>query len=522
LALPVAAEIMAELAVKLVPSKRLVAVDDLQSSRIIAFASNRLKLFVRAERIPSEDAATAIVKVTIKEDRPEAAVTAPACSATFSFAEKFPPREAFVPDELNRPRSVHWTDREIYPERLDSGGGLQCIRKADQWSEAGLDYEIEVPRLAGAVSYTNLPQWELDPRLLSVIADGFALWRSHERFSGSFSIAFRLRHLDLYASSFTEGTMLKCYLRLSGVTPKSQIADIRVSDGNGTLLIAIDGYEELTERVPEEYCKLILSPASAYLTKPLDNELVGSPATSIASAWVVDIPYVIFERNSSLWLKTVSQIILCEGERKAFAEMPGTVQRRTEWLFGRIAAKEAVRRFLNENYQARWSSADIQIWADDQGKPHALGAWADFLSTRLDLAISHTRDFVTAVVASNARVGVDVERTTRDLSEEFTNGVFTPSELEMARESSSAQVTLIRFWCAKEAVSKALGTGIRYSPKELFAEFFDPAEGEISVSLSGQWLDAFKAFKGRSVRVKTAIIKGHVIASCFIPETFFD
>lgn len=522
LALPLAAEIMAELAVKLVPSKRLVAVDDLQSSRTVAFSANRLKLFVRAERIASEEPGKAIVKVSIKEDRPEASVTAPACSATFSFSDAFPLREAFVPDALFRPRSVHWTDREIYPQRLDSGGGLQCIRKADQWSEEGIDYEIEVPKLAGAVTYTSLPQWELDPRLLSVVADGFALWRSHERFAGSFSLAFRLRHLALHTASFSEGARLKCYLRLSGVTPKSQIADIRVSDGNGTLMLSIDGYEELTERVPEEYCKLVLSPASAYLTQPLAAELVGSPATSIASSWVVDIPYSIFERNSSLWLKTISQIILCEGERKAFAEMPGTVQRRTEWLFGRIAAKEAVRRFMDENYQARWSSADIQIWADDQGKPHALGAWADFLSVRLDLAISHTRDFVVAVVASNARVGIDVERANRDLSEEFTNGVFTPAELEMARESSSAQVTLIRFWCAKEAVSKALGTGIRYSPKELFAEFYDPAEGEISVSLGGQWLDAFKAFKGRPVKVKTAIVKGHVIASCFVPEMFFE
>ena len=521
LALPAAAEIMAELAVKLVPNRRLVAVDDLQSSRTIAFSSNRLRLFVRAERISSEDPTKAIVKASIKEERPEASVTAPAFFATFTFADEFPEREAFVPDALQRPRSVHWTDREIYPERLDSGGGLQCIRKADLWSEEGLDYEIEVPRLSGAVKYTNLPQWELDPRLLSVVADGFALWRSHERFAGAFSLAFRLRHLALNTASFREGTRLKCYLRLSGVTPKSQIADIRVSDGNGTLLLAMDGYEELTERVPEEYCKLILSPASAYLTRPLAPELVGSPATPIASAWVTDVPYGIFERNSTLWLKTVSQIVLCEGERRAFEEMPGTVQRRTEWLFGRIAAKEAVRRFLSDNYQARWSSADIQIWADDQGKPHALGAWADFLSAKLDLAISHTRDFVVATVALNARVGIDAERSNRDLSEEFTNGVFSPEELELATESSNAQVALIRFWCAKEAVSKALGTGIRYSPRELVAESFDPVDGEICVSLTGQWLDAFKAFKGRPVRVKTSIVKGHVIASCFVPETFF-
>ena len=522
LALPAAAEIMAELAARLVPNRHLSAMDDLQSSRTIAFDSGRLRLSVRAERVPSEDPAKAVVKVSIKDDRPDAAVTAPACSATFTFVDETPARVAFIPDEMGRPRSVHWTDREIYPDRLDSGEGLQCIRKADLWSEEGLDYEIEVPRLAGAVSYTRLPQWEIDPRLLSVVADGFALWRSHERFAGAFSLAFRLRHLSLHTASFAEGGHLKCYLRLTGVTPKSQIAEIRVSDGKGALLMAIDGYEELTERVPEEYCRLILSPASAYLTQPLAAELVGEPATPFATAWVTDIPYAIFERNAQLWLKTVSQIVLGEGERRAFREMPGTVQRRTEWLFGRIAAKEAVRRFLHENHQARWSSADILIWADDQGKPHALGEWADRLQTvKLDLAISHTHDFVVATVATNARVGVDVERASRDLSEEFTNGVFSKEELELAAESSDAPSTLIRFWCAKEAVSKALGIGIRYSPRELVAESFDPTVGDISVALGGPWLEAFKAFKGHPVRVKTVLVKGHVLASCFVPETFF-
>jgi hypothetical protein len=70
-------------------------------------------------------------------------------------------------------------------------------------------------------------------------------------------------------------------------------------------------------------------------------------------------------------------------------------------------------------------------------------------------------------------------------------------------------------------VSKALGTGIRYSPRELTVDSFEPGEGELAVSLRGQWLDAFKAFKGRPVRVKTALIKNHVLASCFVPETFF-
>ena len=521
LSLFAAAEIMAELAARLVPSRRLVAMDDLQSSSTAAFSEDKLRIFVRAERVPSDDPSHAVVRASIREDHPDAAVTAPICSVLFTFVDEVPAREAFVPAELKNPRSVHWTDNEIYPERLDSGKGLQCIRRADLWSEGGLDYEVEVPPLEGAVSYTRLPQWEIDPRLLSVVADGFALWRSHERFEGTFSLAFRLRHLALHVVSFREGARLKCYLRIQDGTVNSQIADIRVSDGNGALLLSLDGYEELTERVPVEYCRLVLSPSESYLTQLLAAESLGEPATTIASAWASDIPYAIFERNAALWLKTMSHIVLGKSERRAFREMAGTVQRRTEWLFGRIVAKESVRRFLKENYQARWSSADIQIWADDQGKPHAIGAWSDNIRVKLDLAISHTRDFVVAIVAANARVGVDVERASRDLSEEFTNGVFAREELELAAESSDAPSTLIRFWCAKEAVSKALGTGIRYSPRELVAESFDTATGDISIALGGQWLEAFKAFKGRPVRVKTTLMKGHVLASCFVPETFF-
>ncbi len=522
LALPAAAEIMAELAARLVPNRRLLAMDDLQSSGSVAFVDDRLRISVRAERVRSADPSRAAVRATIREGGADSSMTSPVCLATFTFGDEIPGREAFVPTPLANPRSVHWTDNEIYPERLDSGRGLQCIRRADLWSEGGIDYEVEVPRLAGAVSYTSMPQWEIDPRLLSVVADGFALWRSHKRFEGTFSLAFRLRHLAIRAPSFTEGTRLRCYLRIQDGTVNSQIADIHVSDGNGTLQLALYGYEELTERVPVEYCRLVLSPSEAYLTQPLGAELLGDPATPTASALVTDIPYDIFERNSALWLKTMSHIVLGKGERRAFREMTGTVQRRTEWLFGRIVAKEAVRRFVRENYQARWSSADIQIWADDQGKPHAIGAWSDNLRARLDIAISHTRDFVVAVVASNARVGVDAELASRDLSEEFTNGVFSGDELELAAESSDAPSTLIRFWCAKEAVSKALGTGIRYSPRELVAESFSAETGEISVALNGQWLDAFKAFKGRPVRVKTALVKGHVLASCFVPETFFS
>ena len=354
-----------------------------------------------------------------------------------------------------------------------------------------------MPSAESALAFTRVPQWALNPQLLAAVTDGFALWRSHRRFEGAFSFGFRLRRLELHAPLPTEGARLHCYLRTTGVTPRSVLADIHVSDGNGTRVMELRGYEELAERVPPEYRSLLLAPAQTFLTSVVPPAALGAPATTVASAMVSDVPYPLFERNEELWLKTVSQIVLNHDERRAFAEMPGAVSRRTEWLFGRITAKEAVRRFLAENYQARWSDADVQIWADD------------------------TSRFVVAVVAANARVGVDVEALGRELSDEFTNGVFTPEERELAVRAVDAPSATIRFWCAKEAVSKALGTGIRYSPKDLVVESFQAETGEMALSLRNQWLDNFKMFRGRSIRVSSVVVKGHVLASCFIPESIF-
>ena len=381
---------------------------------------------------------------------------------------------------------------------------------------------MSVPPLAGNVAFTRFPVWAVNPLLLEIVVGGFALWRSHERFAGAFSFPFRLRRLALFGAAPEEGMRLKCYLRLTGVTPKSHLCDISVTDGNGNELMTVFGWEELTERVPSAYRAFILQPATVFLTEPIDADLLGEPSTDIASAYITDVPYPLFERNEELWLKTLSRVVLDASERRDFAGMTGSASRRAEWLFGRMAAKEAVRRYLKVFYQARWSDADIRIWADDSGKPHALGAWNDYLSEKLDIAIAHTAEFVVAIAAANARVGVDVESVSRDLSEEFAAGVFTPEELELAAQAANAFRAPIKFWCAKEAVSKALGTGIRYSPREMTVTEFLPDAGVLKIRLEGAWVEAFKKFKGRDINVSVRTMRDHALASCFIPLSLFD
>ncbi|MBQ0032925.1 MAG: 4'-phosphopantetheinyl transferase superfamily protein, partial [bacterium] len=522
LTLPVGMEIMAEVAGLVMPKRTLLRVEDLNCRRMVSFEKGALTLFIRAERVASGSPDESAVKVQIRDDSPNSAYTCPVMEATVILADALPHPAPLDVEPLSKPRSVHWSGRDVYPVRLCYGKRLRSIQFVETWSESGIDYEITVPSVSDSVVYTRFPVFAANPLLLGVVASGFALWRSHERFTGAFSFPFRLRRLAFGGVIPEEGTRLKCYMRLTGVTPKSQVCDIFVTDGNGKELMALSGWEELTERVPSEYRSLIMQPAMSFLTQPLGPELLGDPSTDIASAFITDVPYPIFERNEELWLKTLSRVILDASERREFAERTGSSARRTEWLFGRVAAKEAVRRFLKDCYQARWSNADIRIWADDSGKPHALGAWNDFLTTKLDIAISHTAQFVVAICAANAKVGVDVESVARDLSEEFAAGVFTPEEQELAAQAANASQATIKFWCAKEAVSKALGTGIRYSPKEMVVTSFQADTGALTIRLEGAWVEAFKPFKGRDINVTVRTVRDHALASCFIPASLFD
>jgi phosphopantetheinyl transferase (holo-ACP synthase) len=108
------------------------------------------------------------------------------------------------------------------------------------------------------------------------------------------------------------------------------------------------------------------------------------------------------------------------------------------------------------------------------------------------------------------------------LSKEFSDGVFTPEELELAAGGGTGTAqTLIRFWCAKEAVSKALGTGIRYSPKEMTVAAYDPGAGRLMMRLGGAWGEAFRTLKGRDLPVTVRTMHDHALAFCFFPAALF-
>src|SRR5262249_26068054 len=136
--------------------------------------------------------------------------------------------------------------------------------------------------------------------------------------------------------------------------------------------------------------------------------------------------------------------------------------RRIEWLFGRIAAKDAVRDYISRRTEYMLPPADIEIRAEKRGRPEAVvsGLTPGFQAP--SISISHCGDWaVAAAVGTEYAVGIDSEPVSRssDLNTDFLRTAIQPEEDTLV-PSADANVWRLRIWCAKEAAAKADGVGL--------------------------------------------------------------
>jgi phosphopantetheinyl transferase len=137
---------------------------------------------------------------------------------------------------------------------------------------------------------------------------------------------------------------------------------------------------------------------------------------------------------------------------------------------GRAAAKEAVRRLVASSGGDAPLHADVKVESDASGRP-VVAAATVLPAPAPRISIAHVDDRAYAVAVSGTAgvdVGVDVEPL-RDLGADWEAEAFADDE--RSRIAAAGQRTpgpwALRAWCAKEAVAKALGTGLKGHPRSL-------------------------------------------------------
>jgi phosphopantetheine--protein transferase-like protein len=135
-----------------------------------------------------------------------------------------------------------------------------------------------------------------------------------------------------------------------------------------------------------------------------------------------------------------------------------------DFLISRIALKDAVRKYhFNKEHKTKYIfPLEVSISNDASGKPNA--KVLDY-SENIEVSLAH-KGSEAAAIASDKPVGIDIEKI-ETRNKEFINLSFTEKELSLLESNDKDQAEWItRFWVAKEAYAKMIGTGLQGNPKQ--------------------------------------------------------
>ena len=154
-------------------------------------------------------------------------------------------------------------------------------------------------------------------------------------------------------------------------------------------------------------------------------------------------------------------------ERTMYAKQ--TPMARRGWMLSRIAAKDAVRAEMWQNQSLRCYPAEISlIRSEVTGRP--IASWTlDGKPIPVNVSLAHS-GCVGVAIASTEPCGIDVEKV-QSRNPGLWRLALSPAERSVlqkfdARCASEWDFAMTVAWCAKEAVSKMVGTGLQGNPRK--------------------------------------------------------
>lgn len=506
LPLSLSLEMMAAAAAPLLP-RFLVAIKDIQAHKWIVVMERFLDLEATA-RVNPEAPGEVKVELRVQEayaeqpGRPQLAV-----EGTMVFADAFaeaPPASLFQPGS-EAPFSV--PPAQFYPEALFHGPTLRCLSKLVAMGNQGAEAILQVPAQAYPSQDLAHPGFLTDPVLLDGAGQVVGLWAACNLDKYFVIFPTGLEEVRFYAPPEASNAPYTCRAQVALKGDGHLDSQVELIKGDGALQARLRGLKHQRAIIPT-ILHHFRGSREVLLSSPWPEPL--KPFNSGKAMVCCRLSQDIFDFDNpeaQIWREGVAYAVLNRRERRAWLELAKPKKRRTEWLLARIAAKEAVRRLVKERAGLEIWSADIEIWPDEHGKPRVQGDWLKELGWTPALSLTHSQGVAVALAAENAEnliVGIDLEclRPERDGFEKLA---FTPEELALTASSGlpESKEWLLRGWCAKEAVSKALGRGLLGGLRDLIMRQLNGDSGGVLLEISGKLARELPHLTGRPLEAYT-------------------
>ena len=464
----VSAEIMAEVASLLQQGKVLVEMKQFQAIqwiKVVADAPATIHISAKIKDITKGEVSVEIRNLSDNSDKDPAEIS-PIVKGVMVFGDSYPAPPEIKYPPLDNAVPCKKTAKEMYKEYLMfHGPKFQGIFSLDGISDKGLDASLIVLSKEKFVKSDRNPLLLTDPILIDSAGQVMGYWPLEQLKTGYVMFPIGFDSLKLYAPNHSAGEQVECRVRLRNLNSSFVNMDADIIDENGNLWIHILGWRDWRFYFSE---KAVISgrfPNREFFCTPFNEMLIALEAfcgvkKDLLEACVYDSDFM--DKVDSFWMDILIQRVLGHYERAYYKSLNWSLDRKYEWLYARIAAKDNIRAYVLRRYGLELYPADVAIRNDDHGRPFVDGYWLDDIKDNVSISLSHSNGIAVAITGELKHLGIDVEKISRR-EPNFVRLAFTDREKAiLGNYGNQDKVDEIqtRFWCAKEAVAKALGCGL--------------------------------------------------------------
>ncbi|NTU64773.1 MAG: 4'-phosphopantetheinyl transferase superfamily protein, partial [Chloroflexi bacterium] len=484
--LTVSMEILAEAAFRLQPQRVVVGMRDVRAYRWLTVDEDRLRLHVTALLVTPDEVNVQLREAdAIDPSRPKPGL--PVIEAVVIFGDTYPRGETIESFDLHEARASKWRTGAMYDRTgMFHGPLFQWVTSMERTSADGAIATFSAQPNHTFFRSNPQPAFLIDPVLLDAMGQVVGYWTGDQFQRGLSVFPFKLERLDLHSPPLVAGEEARCYLRVNFVDDEWIRSDIDVIRSDGTLLARMNQWEDRRLDLPRRVYDFRIAPHEVLLSDDWSATLPVSH--QLRACRISRLPEDLFEAHGAIWLRVLAYMILNRRERQTWRELnAASSKRRRDWLLGRIAAKDAVRLLLKEQWGLMLCPADIEITSAASGRPEMKGNWLPLVEQPPIVSIAHSGDVAIALVSADKNVhgvGIDLEPIDR-VGADIERVAFTPHEQQLLSSVDRSEWAT-RLWCAKEAAGKAVGCGLIGGPRELEIQEVDCGSGVVVVKLLGE------------------------------------
>jgi len=503
-------ELLAEAASLLVDGKKLIGMRNIRAFRWIALEEESKLLQIVATL---KSAATRVeVEVQIREigqNRAEEITPGLAIiEGTMIFDDDYPQAPPLEPFSLISARPSKWCGTELYSGFMFHGPSLQSVESMELWGENGAQGTLRAMPDQELLSSSSSPQFLADPVTLDGAGQVIAYWTSDHLTKAFHIFPFRLDNMWMYGPGFSPPERASCYARIQLVNETQVCSDIDIIGPDGQLRYRLCGWWDRRFNLPERFFQLRSSPRDGMLSIPWDRPIQNLPERELFQCCLVNaVSEEFLSAHDRIWERVLAHLVLSRRERLEWKNFSKGNKRRLDWLLGRIAVKDAVRLLFNKRAGIQLYPADLEIVNDEHGRPAVKCLLGEQTPPLPSISVAH-KSCVAVAIAGQLKdgygMGIDIELN-RMLADGFDRVALAPGERDLLASLCNLEYAewLLRVWCAKETIGKALGRGLPKGPGNLILRHCEAESGVVDLEVAGILAREFPELSGKMLRAHT-------------------